>query len=704
MKRMQKWVLLILIAMQVSLFGQCWVQVWSDEFNGTSLDANNWSYDIGNGCPGLCGWGNNEKEYYTNNSNNVSVSGGSLNITARYSANYLGSGSDFTSGKIHTRNKLDWMYGKFEASIKLPSGTGTWPAFWMLPKDNAYGGWPTSGEIDIMEYRGDYTNKVDGTLHYGNSFPNNRYDGTAYTLSSGNFTSAYHLFTVEWEPGEIRWYMDGILYKTETETPNSLNPASNNAVVWPWDKNFYMILNLAVGGWYPGNPSTSTIIGGDVNWTRTLNVDYVRVYSDLSGGAFSDPISGNTSIFKNQSVTYSNSSTAGATYNWSVTGGTIASGQGTNSISVDWATSDGTVSLAKTLGCGTGNFSLDATLQPTHCGTTLEDFENNRFNNYGYINGVLSTKVTNPASNADNTSDFCGKYERNPTEAYDVIIFETPNIGNADAFKNGIKRFAMDVYSNAAGRNIDITLENSATASPTNYPTGRHTTYRTTTTKVNQWETLYFTRISSPDAGTSGASVNRLVLMFIPGTATGVTFYFDNLITDNQPQTANIAGSASFCDNETRSYSVTNTSGSTYAWSLPSGSTINGGSTGNSVSVTFGNTSGTIGVTETNSAGCATFAPKTISVTSTGNCTTDLTYGEESSALISPIPATDKLSIQMKESGRVRWGITDLSGRELLSGNFESQEEISVQGLNNGIYLLTLEQNGIHYFKKVMIE
>jgi len=255
--------------------------IFYDEFNGTTLDGTKWNYDLGNGCPNLCGWGNNEKEYYTNSTQNVNVTGGYLNLTARYSPNHLTSGADFTSGKIHTKGKFDRLYGRFEAKMKLPAGNGLWPAFWLLPTDNDYGGWPTSGEIDIMEYRGDRTNIADATVHYGSAWPNNQYDGDHYTLANGTFTDSFHEFAVEWAPGVMRFYVDNVLYKTETQTPNSLNPGSNHAVNWPWDKRFYVIFNLALGGWFSGNPTTAEIVNGQNPFVKSVQVDYVRVY-DMS--------------------------------------------------------------------------------------------------------------------------------------------------------------------------------------------------------------------------------------------------------------------------------------------------------------------------------------------------------------------------------------------------------------------------------------
>ncbi|MTI29350.1 glycoside hydrolase family 16 protein, partial [Xanthovirga aplysinae] len=239
-----------------------YVLVWSDEFDGTTLDQTKWSYLLGDGTSfGLpSGWGNNELQYYTNQ--NATVNAGTLKITAKEES--MG-GKNYTSTRLESKNKGDWTYGKFEARMRLPIGQGIWPAFWMLPTDNVYGGWPQSGEIDIMEYLGHQPNVVHGTVHYGLPWPDNSHYGNPYRIITSDFNQDFHIFGIEWEPEEIRWYVDGIHYSTVNPTTIGEN--------WPFDQNFHLLLNLAVGGDWPGNPDASTV------FPQTLEVDYVRVYT-----------------------------------------------------------------------------------------------------------------------------------------------------------------------------------------------------------------------------------------------------------------------------------------------------------------------------------------------------------------------------------------------------------------------------------------
>jgi beta-glucanase (GH16 family) len=240
--------------------------VWSDEFDTTMLDLNKWAYQIGDGCPNLCGWGNSELEYYTSNGNNTYISSGVLNM--KVIKQNAGSAS-FTSSKLITKGLYSRTYGRFEARMRMPTGYGLWPAFWMLSTNN---NWPTTGEIDIMEYRGDQTKITQGTLHYGSKSPNNQYDGSSYTCTKG-LDQDFHIYAVEWTADDIKWYFDDVLYKTETKNPNSLSPASNN-VAWPWNTDFYIILNVAVGGWFTGTTNPADVVLTKPNF----EIDYVRVY------------------------------------------------------------------------------------------------------------------------------------------------------------------------------------------------------------------------------------------------------------------------------------------------------------------------------------------------------------------------------------------------------------------------------------------
>lgn len=238
--------------------------VWSDDFDGSSLDLTKWTPVTGTGCPSLCGWGNNEEQYYR--SENATVANGFLTIQARQE--FFG-GQPYTSARLHSENKGDFLYGRFEMRAKLPTGQGIWPAFWLFPTDEVYGVWAASGEIDIMELVGNEPNRVHGTTHFGNTFPGNVQSGSSYTLPSGTFNDEFHVFAVEWEETEIRWYVDGIHYRTQTSWWSGAAPYPA-----PFDERFHVILNCAVGGNWPGSPNGST------QFPQDFVIDYVRVYQE----------------------------------------------------------------------------------------------------------------------------------------------------------------------------------------------------------------------------------------------------------------------------------------------------------------------------------------------------------------------------------------------------------------------------------------
>lgn len=235
---------------------------WADEFNVASLDADAWTVETGDGCPNLCGWGNNELEYYTGRSENLFFQDGKLVIEARKEA--FG-GKNYTSSKIVSRGKKVFKYGRIDIRAKLPRGKGIWPALWMLPQHNVYGGWPTSGEIDIMELVGHDPGKVYGTLHFGPG-PGSTQISRGYTLPGGaTFNDEFHVFSLEWKVDQIKIFVDGILYST-------VNKPDVGSATWPFNEDFFFIFNLAVGGNWPGSPDATT------QFPQWLIVDYVRVY------------------------------------------------------------------------------------------------------------------------------------------------------------------------------------------------------------------------------------------------------------------------------------------------------------------------------------------------------------------------------------------------------------------------------------------
>ncbi len=237
-----------------------WGLVWQDEFDGPAgqlPDPEHWQFDIGTD------WGNAQLEYDTNRAENVSLDGeGHLAITAR-EEEYLG--QPYTSGRIKTKDLFGRTYGRFEARIKLPIGQGIWPAFWMLGEDIDEVQWPQCGEIDIMEYRGHEPRVLHGTIH-GPGHSGNGAIGGRHELAQGGFHLGFHTFAVEWNESSIRWEVDGHEYFSVE--PSDLPSGAE----WVYDHPFFLILNVAVGGHWPGPPDEETV------FPQTMLVDWIRVY------------------------------------------------------------------------------------------------------------------------------------------------------------------------------------------------------------------------------------------------------------------------------------------------------------------------------------------------------------------------------------------------------------------------------------------
>ncbi|CAM3774322.1 carbohydrate binding domain-containing protein [Marinicrinis lubricantis] len=255
-----------------------WSLVWNDEFNGSEIDRTKWTFDLTNGIENP-GWGNNELEYYTDRPENAKVQDGELVITA-LQEDYEGFG--YTSARMKTKGLASWTYGRFEARAKFPEGRGLWPAIWMLPENNEYGVWAASGEIDIVEGWGSRPNEIVGTIHSGETWPKNNYTGK--TIQIDPPATAWHTYALEWEPGELRWYIDGQLFHTENNWySKGLNQPLNYAYPAPFDKAFHLLVNLAVGGNFDGDPDESTVFPAE------LRVDYIRVY-ELTGRPYREPV------------------------------------------------------------------------------------------------------------------------------------------------------------------------------------------------------------------------------------------------------------------------------------------------------------------------------------------------------------------------------------------------------------------------------
>ena len=240
--------------------------VWFDDFNGSKLDTKSWNYEFHEP-----GWVNNELQSYDDSAENTYVKDGYLVIQPIKKVSDDGTVS-YTSGRVNTQGKHAFTYGRFEARLKVPSGQGYLPAFWMMPDDESfYGQWPKCGEIDIMEVLGHQTDTLYGTLHFGE--PHSQDQGT-YTLSSGNFSEEFHVFALEWDPGEIRLYCDGIKYKTINDWYTKRPGFGEVTYPAPFDQPFYMIFNVAVGGNWPGYPDATT----PFDERAQMVVDYVKVY------------------------------------------------------------------------------------------------------------------------------------------------------------------------------------------------------------------------------------------------------------------------------------------------------------------------------------------------------------------------------------------------------------------------------------------
>ena len=327
-------IIILLTILWGNVSGQnCYRLIWSDEFDKNQTpDISNWGYDLGNS-----GYGNNEVQNYTNSSENVRIENGILIIEAKKGSN------GWTSARLKSQGKQSFTYGRIEFRAKLPAGSGTWPALWMLGEGISTVGWPACGEIDIMEHVGKNPGVIQAALHTPSSNGNTQNKGSS---TVNEFSTTFHIYAVEWSESKMDFFIDNNLYYTYA-------PLTRNDQTWPFFNPSFIIMNIAMGGNWGSDTKYET--GGLKNGIDPalklvrMEVDYVRYFNKTD----IPKISGLSQVYQDQATTFSVPPTPGVTYNWTVPfDAIITSGTNSNKIDVTWGAASGNVSLSMSLTCG----------------------------------------------------------------------------------------------------------------------------------------------------------------------------------------------------------------------------------------------------------------------------------------------------------------------------------------------------------------
>lgn len=520
-----------LLISQISSAQTCgWNQVWRDDFNGTSIDRNNWSQEV-NGDGG----GNGELQYYTDRPQNMWVSGGLLNIKAIREAY---DGKSWTSARLRTKNAQDWTYGKIEARIKAPSASGTWPAFWMLTSEQQRDshGWPQGGEIDILETV-NASEDILGTLHYGAYWPYNGNTGwpnpdNLIAPEAGRTKTDFHTYAVEWYEDNMVWSIDGVPKITSSRSKlDGPSPVRSN---WNsfYNRPFHIILNLAMGGSLAGNPN------GSEAGEQLMQVDYVAVYKNDASWS----VEGDTYVYRGDTYKkYRVDGPASASYNWSLPAGvTIVSGQGTREIvaSIGNSARSGNFNVTFNSGCSLKTVSKPVTIEQ---GSTqlLAGYESGLGLTH-VQNGIAlgaGAIVNNPAPGTVNTSSKVLHYVRDASQTWDNLKLTGFGKLNAGELRSGRAKIFADVYypasaTNLLGKEIGGGLENNAVVSATpswDGNTGRLARFNGTIGKAGEWHTVELGYTGTPDSNIAASQADNLVLMVEAGSNRAADFYLDNI-------------------------------------------------------------------------------------------------------------------------------------------------------------------------------
>lgn len=669
----------LFLVSSISFAQDCYVQVWSDEFDGTSLDRTKWNIETGNGYPELWGWGNEEVQYYTDRSENMEVSNGTLKLTAR---DETFGGFDYTSARIRSKGTFDFKYGRIEARIKIPEGQGLWPAFWLLPTENVYGGWPKSGEIDIMENFGQH-DYMGSTIHYETATGYHQYNAQSYGLT----LNQYHTFSSVWEEDYIGFFIDWNWIGDEqpSDVPGT----------WPFNEDFYLILNLALGG-----------SAGSVNTTfpKTMEIDYIRVYQKVED----IQIQGPDVVFPKQVVTYSLPNQEGVQYSWSApAGGTILAGQGTASVAVEWSSVNDDISCAVTgwsgdingasSNCGNGNHVKSVEVETGDCDIAWLDFESVQkvfVDESDGSGGIESLFERNPKRDDVNGSEYVGRFGRAGSAQYDVMKLNFTEDVDVTDVRSGDITFKMDVYTEASVP-ISVTFELVNREKNTGYPNGIHSQYTANITASSTWQTLEFSFVNTADWTIEGADVNGINVLFNPNSNTGDIFYFDNLRT-SKPLNGEINGVASLSSpsgDDIETYTAPYWLGSTYLWTTDATLTVLD-KENNSIDVGFGESTESytagIEVSVGNAMGCTYLFEKEITISQA------IGFDEFVNAQIQvyPVPTSTDLVIENETGGGFEFKLVNQKGEVVISGLLEESQVVDLSEIQNGIYHLQLRGAG----------